>query len=640
MTGGQLFLGVAAVVFAACVFLGAPGVTWYDGGELLAGVSVLGVTHPPGQPAWMALAALAGLLPVGTLAFRLTLLSALCAALAAGALALLVGRSVARLDGFPRGVTPLPGALAGLVLGLGPALMLQGVRPELYALALLLGILALLGLQLGGRRGFALAVLPLAVAGAVHHAMLVAAIPGLAALAVGRRGLRAGLVTTAALLPLGLLQFAWLPLRSWTHPAIDAGVPRTLERVVLAATGLSYGRSFRMEDGQLASNLVEHLGVLWGALGGVAVALAAVGLVAAGARARIAGLALVGFGLLPTLLQGVFFPDNPDALGYLLGPVATLAAAAGVGAWAVTRRAGGAGWLVGLLLIVGAVAVPLVDSLERADRRELRSPQRIAAAVLHDAGPGALVLLGGDAWLMPALAAHLHERRRPDLQVEGLHLLDLAALPDLAARGRAIPASFPPPVEAGIAAAPVGLAPERVLDAIVASAPPVDVYVNDQFVSPMLLQQREPSGLLLRLHRGPGAGPPAADELPSIDDPLGREVAARRDLARGTLLLQRGQTEEALRILRRGSALAPDPWALVHLARHRVESGSLGPGPWAEDALALRGAGALVAGDVAAARADVEAVLETEPLHPTALLTAERLYTLGHHVDTATGEAP
>ena len=80
MTGAQLFLGVAAVVFAACVFLGAPGVTWYDGGELVAGVSVLGVTHPPGQPAWMALAALAGLLPVGTLAFRLTLLSALCAA--------------------------------------------------------------------------------------------------------------------------------------------------------------------------------------------------------------------------------------------------------------------------------------------------------------------------------------------------------------------------------------------------------------------------------------------------------------------------------------------------------------------------------------------------------------------------------
>ena len=91
----------------------------------------------------------------------------------------------------------LAGAVAGLAFGLGPAAVHQATRVELYGFMALLGIGAALLLQRGGRRGVALAVLPLAVAGAVHHAMLVAALPGFVLLALGRgRGsLRAGVAT-------------------------------------------------------------------------------------------------------------------------------------------------------------------------------------------------------------------------------------------------------------------------------------------------------------------------------------------------------------------------------------------------------------------------------------------------------------
>jgi hypothetical protein len=671
VTRDRLFLGVAAAVFVLDVVLAAPGVTWFDGGEFVAGVGPMGVTHPPGQPAYMVLAKLASLVPVGSLAFRLSMLSSACAAVAAGVLAALVSRTAGHL-GAAGEESPTAGAVAGLLIGVSPALTLQSGRPELYSLALMLGLLGALAVQSGGRRGLALAVVPLAVAGAVHHAMLAAAVPGFVLLALGRgRGsLRAALVATAALLPAGLLQFLWLPLRSMTRPELDAGVPRTLERVLMAATGASYARSYRLEDDQLVRNLVEHAQVFAADLGWVGLALAAVGL----ARLLWAGRlvhVLIGAvffvaGLAPTALQGVFFPDNPDAHGYLLGPMCVVAAAAGLGARAVvsvvprssgpSRRGGALAVAVLLALCAGALAAPLLRTLRVADRSHLVSPQRIAAEVLHEATPGALVLLGGDSWLMPALAARIWERRRPDVLVVGLHMLDGLALPDLATRSPAIPASWTPAEQAAMETALPGLQHERTLRALLAHSPPVDVFVNDFFVAPELLALREPHGVLLRLHRAPGSAP-APDAAASerrldraLFEPLragpgwgrdgpGRDALVRRDLARAGLYLSRGEGDLALEVLQRGSRTARNPWDFVHLARHRLESGADVPGPWATDTDAQRAAALLVDGDLDGARAAVDRVLATQPTHPVALLTAERLYTLGHHVSTDV-EAP
>lgn len=653
MIGERLFYGVAGVTFVLYCVLAAPGVTWFDSGEFVAGVSSLGVTHPPGQPAYMVLGALASLLPVGSLALRLTLLSALCAALAAGGFAVFVSRAAARLQGLAGGHVPLAGLCAGLVLGASPSLGLQAVRPELYSLVALLGVLAVLAVQSGGRRGLSLAVVPLCVAGAVHHAILAAAVPGLALLALGRgRGsLRSALVTTGVLLPFGLGQFAWLPLRSLTRPEVDFGVLRSLDRVVMAATGLGYSGSFRMEDGQLARNVKEHLALGVVDLGWLAVVLA----VGAGAwllrrRPKPALVALTWLiaGTMPTLLQGVFFPDNPDAHGYLLGPFAVVAAGAGIGAWRLVQAVPSGGLVppaLGGALVLGLLAGPLGGTLAFADRRGMDSPRRIAAELLHEATPGAVVLLGGDSWVMPALAARVHERRRPDLLVTGLHMVVPEALPDLAARA-------PIPSQVAITWEPATpLRAEHTVAALIAAGPPVDVFVNDTYVPPTLLAAREPFGLLHRVHRAPGAipGPAPAEAEARLGrrlwgdlgagpawarDPVGREALTRRDLARGGFHRARGDRALALRLLGRGSATASNPWDFVHLARHRLESGADEAGPTPVDRVADEAAAALLAGDLAGARERIDRVLASHPTHPVGLLVAERLYTLGHHVST------
>ena len=61
----------------------APGVFGYDSAELATGVYSLGIVHPPGYPLYLLLGKLFSYIPVGDLAYRLNLMSALFASLTA-----------------------------------------------------------------------------------------------------------------------------------------------------------------------------------------------------------------------------------------------------------------------------------------------------------------------------------------------------------------------------------------------------------------------------------------------------------------------------------------------------------------------------------------------------------------------------
>ncbi|MCA9678825.1 MAG: DUF2723 domain-containing protein, partial [Myxococcales bacterium] len=72
----------ALAAFVLFAVLAPPGPAWLDAGELgTAGVG-LGVPHASGYPLWCVLAKVASLLPLGELAWRIHLLSALTGALA------------------------------------------------------------------------------------------------------------------------------------------------------------------------------------------------------------------------------------------------------------------------------------------------------------------------------------------------------------------------------------------------------------------------------------------------------------------------------------------------------------------------------------------------------------------------------
>ena len=75
------------------------GAQLYDGGELVAAASELGGSHAPGQPLHAIAGYAASLVPLGTIGFRVSLLSVVCAVLAGWIGAKIVERSV---DGLPR----------------------------------------------------------------------------------------------------------------------------------------------------------------------------------------------------------------------------------------------------------------------------------------------------------------------------------------------------------------------------------------------------------------------------------------------------------------------------------------------------------------------------------------------------------
>ena len=133
--------GVLALVGYGCTL--APTVTFNSAGELTTVAFQLGVAHPPGVPLWTFSAWLwCHLLPVGNIAWRLNLFSAVTGAAACGLVALLVSKS-GRMIGVRTGVfqieqdrqvmavlVPACAICAGLLLAFSPVLWSAAVVTE------------------------------------------------------------------------------------------------------------------------------------------------------------------------------------------------------------------------------------------------------------------------------------------------------------------------------------------------------------------------------------------------------------------------------------------------------------------------------------------------------------------------------
>src|SRR4029453_18109906 len=88
-----------------------------DGGDLITAAATGGIPHPTGYPLYVLLARFFQLLPVGTLAFRTNLMSALLTALSAGLIYSILSVHVATSQPPRSWMGPLAG---GFALSLGP----------------------------------------------------------------------------------------------------------------------------------------------------------------------------------------------------------------------------------------------------------------------------------------------------------------------------------------------------------------------------------------------------------------------------------------------------------------------------------------------------------------------------------------
>lgn len=344
---GPLALLLGLFVLLGYLLCAGPTFYWLDSSEFVAAAWGLGVAHPPGHPLASLLSRLLCLLPVGTLAFRVTLASALAAAGATSAVALLTAevlRAVRRVHPLPDWIVPLAASSASLCVGLSYTLGFQAVRAEVYALNVCLLATAVWLLvrwdRTGDRRHLFAAALVLGLSLCNHHLLVLLALPGILVFvllrarrprpAAGRAVL--GVVLAGAL---GLCTLAYLPLRARQAPLVDWGAPTTVERLYWTLSAQAFHKSLD----KAARETVSHRagGAAFAVLGGLGplAALAALGglylLLRLRGTRHLALLlsALVATNLISPLLVG-FDPLNPDAHGYLVVAVAFLCPALAV----------------------------------------------------------------------------------------------------------------------------------------------------------------------------------------------------------------------------------------------------------------------------------------------------------------------
>lgn len=223
LAGAGVFLTLFLVYFATVI----PTMVDQDSGELVSSVHVLGIAHPTGYPLWVLLGRLFDIMPLGhTSAYRVALLSVLCAAAAGGIVTLLA----LRLTG-----SAAASVVGGLVFGLWFPTWSQAVRAEVYALTALLVALTLVALVRWDHSRTPGPALVLALAcGFVsmhHRTAMLAVAPALIAAAVLTRPRRLRIYAAAvALFAAPFLFYIYLPIRAAALPPLNWTNPSTWSR--------------------------------------------------------------------------------------------------------------------------------------------------------------------------------------------------------------------------------------------------------------------------------------------------------------------------------------------------------------------------------------------------------------------------
>lgn len=235
--GAAILFGLFAVYLAGL----CPSIYWKDSSEFQAVAFALGIAHPAGSPAYIPLAKLMAMLPFGSIAVRVNLLSAFFGAVTAcGLFHLILTVSRALWPNRPRPDRPgmVAAASVSLVAGLSPSLWQFSEVAEVYTLqsavfTLLLLLLFRWGELNGPRRLLIAAAFLFGLSGGVH-ALMILFTPALVFywIARGRRQDRspATFALLVAALILGASVYLYLPVRASAGPAFNWGDPDTLER--------------------------------------------------------------------------------------------------------------------------------------------------------------------------------------------------------------------------------------------------------------------------------------------------------------------------------------------------------------------------------------------------------------------------
>lgn len=281
--GRWLAVGAAVVALLVYVATLAPGLSFEhngtDGGDLIAAARTLGIPHPSGYPTYTLLAWLFSQVPIGVIAYRVNLLSAVCAAGAVG----LLCRVAQHLLPDSEYRLALSAATA-LTLAFSSLLWSQAVISEVYALLTLFAALLLWLLVRwrngGSDRSLWLAGLALGL-GLGNHLTLAFAAPAALILLWPERQRwfrRRALLPTVLLFFGGLSVYVYLPLAAAHNPPVNWGNPQTWDRFLWVVTGRQYQPfAFGLDPAEMPGRLSTWAWLLGDQFGWWGLAIALVG---------------------------------------------------------------------------------------------------------------------------------------------------------------------------------------------------------------------------------------------------------------------------------------------------------------------------------------------------------------------------
>jgi 4-amino-4-deoxy-L-arabinose transferase-like glycosyltransferase len=425
-------VGIAAGVFALYVRTLAPTVLGFeppdvfDSAMLQAAVYVLGIGHPTGYPTYMMLTHLFTYLPVGDVAYRVNLASAVY-----GVAAVTVIYTIGlRLSG--RVVAAAAGALA---FGVSETFWSQATIAEVYTLNVLfisLIILVLLLWRESGRDRYLLLGAFLAGLSLTHHLTSALVIPaGVAFVLLTDRhklSVKTMLPKAAGAFVVGLTPYLYLPLRAAMDAPLNEADPSNLERFLLLITGGSFFLKNLTDaktappapaSGELSVRLAHYGEHLAGQFPVVLVLIGVLGAVYMVSTDRAAAV-LLGLPCLGWLLHALVYGYD-DYYLFLIPAYLVFGLWIAVGLGVLLRRlqswAQSASTMRGAFLLVLSVlvlALPFIgvrDTYTQVDRSRDYEGRRAIEAVARNVEPGATVLHHrSPLWYMV-----LVERRRRDL---------------------------------------------------------------------------------------------------------------------------------------------------------------------------------------------------------------------------------
>jgi tetratricopeptide (TPR) repeat protein len=385
-----------------------------DSGELVTAVHVLGIPHPSGYPLYVLLGKLWTILvPVGSIAFRMSLFSAACAATATGILHALGRRA---------GLDPVSAVFSSLLFAFSPSFWGEANVQRVYALnALFVALTTAVVLSWHRSRNTRQLFLALFLSGlgATNHTFMVIYGIALAAFALMSepeliRKPRA-LFLAAFSFGAGLLPYLYLPLRSRADPPLDWGNPESLASLLRVILRWDFWERAWIESPPdlfvIAADYLLGLGreLFWaGAF------LAIVGALAGWRRGWPVVLALLVMAgnFLSLALHGsrsdIFIWHRYYIPSYLMA-----AMLAGVGCQELLKRLPRRAQF--LPLAVPALAV--VMGWSSFDRSRYRIADDFSRTLLQTLPPGAHLSATDDNILFVLIYLHFVERLRPDVDL-------------------------------------------------------------------------------------------------------------------------------------------------------------------------------------------------------------------------------